>query len=161
MTNIADQANEDGNLTSLATEDYIAIQQLYARYCFAIDGLLDVEQWLNCWTDDGEHRLYLWAPDFPRGKAALRERALASIASRKQPNYHWNSSLLIEPTAYGASGRCYHLSASEMPNNGAEMTAALVYIDQLVKQNGRWLFRQRALGPHGYDAQDPATWPRR
>ena len=143
----------------LTTEDYVEIQQLYARYSFAIDGLDDLDSWLDCFTADAEHRHFMDAPNFTVGRKALRAKAEQVMASRKNGLYHWTNSLVIEPTEYGASGKCYFLGIwdgreagpVEMSTLDAQIGPAYVYRDELVKDNGRWRFRRRTLGPQGWN----------
>jgi hypothetical protein len=111
----------------LTAHDHVEIAQLYARYQLGIDGIRPVDDWLACWTKDGEHRFYLWAPNFPRGHAALRERADQIIAARPRPMYHWNTPALIEPAGFGATGQCYFLGVFEAEPAPAELGPALIY----------------------------------
>jgi len=170
-------------MAELSTGDFVAIQQLYARYAFMHD-LCDLEGWLGCWADECEHRLYLWEGEFPRGKEALRERAkIYGMKSRSEtddllaghsPGFHWSSNVLIEPAEHGANGMCYHAyfhaptsspealgvagrSSDEVRGRPdpatvrTEVGAALYYRDELVKQDGKWLFKRRTLGPLGWE----------
>lgn len=126
---------------SLATEDYIAIQQLYARYAFNVD-LHELEPWLSNWTEDGA--LVTTAGKSVRGQEERRALFESNMRNPDETGYHWVSNLVIEPTEYGASGRCYlmHLFA---PDGPAKLRYAFYYQDELVKQDGRWLFRLRTL----------------
>ena len=134
----------------LSTADHIEIQQLYARYAHAVDGLDSAEDFVACWTEDGEHRLYFRAPDFPRGHDALRERSEAVRAARTRPTYHWNAQVLLTPSPEVATGVSYQLGVLET-GASADLTAPTVYHDDRVEADGRWLFRRRALGPRGWD----------
>jgi uncharacterized protein (TIGR02246 family) len=133
----------------LAADDYIAIQQLYARYASAVD-LGDVEGWLANWTEDGALVTTTgWAAE---GRDALRSMAEAQVSNVDEKGYHWTANLVIEPTEYGASGQCYLMHVfiaddvlTEQGRPQAQLRYALHYRDELIEQDGRWLFRRRTL----------------
>jgi hypothetical protein len=135
----------------LTAEDCVEVQQLYVRFAMGVDGVLSVDEWLTCWTADGEHRLSFWAPDFPRGHAALRERAEQNLASRTRGAYHWSATPLIKPAPFGATGICYSLGILEAETTRGEIGPAMIYHDELVRDEGAWKFRRRTLGPLGWD----------
>jgi hypothetical protein len=127
----------------LSPEDYIAIQQLYIRYTHLVD-MNDRDAWVeNCWTEDGEYTGF--RPGGPRSKGheALKEQGKQALVPQEL-GYHWNTSPQIEPTDYGAGGRCYllYILANE-DGTFDQIRYALYYRDELVKQDGRWLFRRR------------------
>jgi hypothetical protein len=128
----------------LSTDDYIAIQQLYVRYAFAVD-LNDRETLVEeCWTEDGEYVGFRpGGQPHVKGREALRAFGPTELVPNEN-GYHWNAPPLIEPTDYGASGRCYllHVLARDDGTFGA-IHHVLYYQDELVKQDGRWLFRRR------------------
>jgi hypothetical protein len=123
----------------LTTDDYVAIQQLYSRFAFAID-MKDFDQWLSTWTDDGTYVSY--SSTVIEGQDALRKFAEESMAKPQLRRYHWTGNALLEATEYGAHGRAYllHIPA---PVTTGEVGVALYYDDELVKQDGEWLFRRR------------------
>jgi ketosteroid isomerase-like protein len=123
----------------LTADDYIAIQQLYARYAFSID-LHDVEGWMGCWTDDPV--FVISTGETTRGRDALRAMAEAQVVNPNEKGYHWTGNLVVEPTEAGASGQCY-LMFVFAPEGTGEVRIVRYYRDELVKQGGRWLFRQR------------------
>jgi hypothetical protein len=138
----------------LSTDDYIAIQQLYARYTTTYD-LRDLDGYLECWTEDGELMLPTgWEAlgvhtGNPKGHDGIR-KSTEYFMSRRTRGYHWNASIVVEPTEYGASGTCYlmHVTATDPPidpNGMCQIRYALHYSDELVKQEGRWLFRRRTI----------------
>jgi hypothetical protein len=134
----------------LTADDYVALQQLYARYSWAVDGLTSIDDYIDCWTPDGEHRAFIFAPDFPKGHEALRAAAKGFVEGRPKPLYHWNTSIVIEPAAHGANGKCYFMAVFEA-RDSAPLGPAYLYHDELVKVDGRWYFRTRTLGPRDYD----------
>jgi hypothetical protein len=127
---------------SLSTEDHIAIQQLYARYSFTLD-LNDIDGWVDNWTADGEYVPFTSDEPKAKGHEALRAFAVNANAHPDQIGYHWNGSLLVEPTEYGARGKCYLMYLRSGEGGIGEVRNALYYQDELVKQDGRWLFRRR------------------
>jgi uncharacterized protein (TIGR02246 family) len=124
----------------LAVEDYIEIQQLYARYAFALD-LEDVEAFVATWAPDGEYVGSV--SDVPKAKGLEAIRAFASEAMARQKGYHWNSNLVIEATEDGATGQCYLLYVLAGERGSGRIRDALYYRDELVRHDGRWLFRRR------------------
>lgn len=125
----------------LAPEDYIAIQQLYARYAFAVD-TGDKEGWLACWIEDGA--LETSTGQLNQGREALRALVEAQVSNPNEKGYHWNGNLVIEPAEFGATGKTYLMFVRALSVQG-ELGYSLYYTDELVKQAGRWLFRKRKL----------------
>jgi hypothetical protein len=133
-----------GGRVELSTEDYIAIQQLYIRYAFLVD-MNDRDALVaTCWTEDGEYVGFRpGGQPHSKGHEALKAQAKNALVPYEL-GYHWNTAPLIEPTEYGASGRCYllYILANEDGTFGS-IRYALYYRDELVKLDGRWLFRRR------------------
>ena len=125
----------------LAPEDYIAIQQLYARYAFAVD-TGDKEGWLACWIEDGA--LETSTGQLNQGPEALRALVEAQVSNPNEKGYHWNGNLVIEPAEFGATGKTYLMFVRALTVQG-ELGYSLYYTDELVKEGGRWLFRKRKL----------------
>ena len=117
--------------TVLSTQDYLDIQQLYARYAMTIDSG-DAEGWANTFTPDGVFN------NSSRGHDALVQfvhdwRDKRNGADRR----HWNSNLVLTPTDEGVSGSVYLLLLDTgvrppVPNMSA------VYEDRLVKTPQGW-----------------------
>lgn len=124
--------------TVLSTQDYLDIQQLYARYAMTIDSG-DAEGWANTFTPDGVFN------NSSRGHDALVQfvhdwRDKRNGADRR----HWNSNLVLTPTDEGVSGSVYLLLLDTgvrppVPNMSA------VYEDRLVKTPQGWRFKTRVL----------------
>jgi len=127
----------------LSAEDYIAIQQLYVRYALLADMNERDELVETCWTEDGEYIGFRPGGPRAKGRDAIKAQGKKAFVPHEF-GYHWNTSPLIEPTEYGASGRCYllHVIAAE-DGTFSEIRHVLYYRDELVKQDGRWLFRRR------------------
>ena len=126
--------------TALTTQDYVEIQQLYARYVMTIDSG-DAEGWANTFIPEGVFN------NNTRGHAALVQfvhdwRDKRNGADRR----HWNSNLLITPSEEGAAGAIYLL----LMDTGVKPPVAVsssVYEDALVKTPQGWRFKTRVL--HG------------
>jgi ketosteroid isomerase-like protein len=123
---------------ALSTQDYVDIQQLYARYALAID-TGDAEGWANTFTPDGVFN------NSSRGRDALvtfvhdwrEKRRGASLR-------HWNSNLVVTPSAEGANGSIYMLLL-DISEKAPAATASYRYEDALIKTAGGWRFKTRVL----------------
>jgi uncharacterized protein (TIGR02246 family) len=122
----------------LPIEDYVAIQRLYSRYSWAADRR-EMEAWLASWTADG----VMVHPDGTTytGREELEAQARAHMV---EGAYHWTGNLDVEATETGARGRCYLLYVVT-PDGAPRIEFALHYEDELVKQDGRWLFKRRVV----------------
>jgi hypothetical protein len=124
----------------LSPSDRQQIEDLYKRYCYAIDSL-DVAAWVDCFTPDG-----LFAPSFGavrgefRGQAELAD--FASNTNRNQLSRHWNANLLIDDTTDPISASCYALLI-DYAETTPRLLAHVVYYDKLVRYDGRWRFIER------------------
>jgi hypothetical protein len=132
----------------LATEDYIAIQQLYARYNLMID-TGDGEGWASTFTPDGVFN------NSNKGHDALVQfikdwREKRNGANRR----HWNSNLAITPTSDGAAASVY-LMLMDVGVRPAVVASTGMYEDALVKTPQGWRFKTRVV--HGDPAPKPAT----
>ncbi len=57
--------------------------------------------------------------------------------------HHWNTNLMIQPTAEGASGQVY-LVLVDFANKPATIATSATYSDELVKTAQGWCFKKRA-----------------
>lgn len=121
---------------SLTTQDYIDIQQLYARYNEAIDSA-DGEAYAATFVPDGIFNTF-------KGKDAL----IGFITQWKEKmngtnRRHWNTNLVITPTAEGANGSVY-LMLLDVSVRPPAIASTAKYTDSLVKTPQGWRFKQRA-----------------
>jgi hypothetical protein len=134
------EASREGRLNmGLSVEDRLDIQQLYARYCHAIDGG-DPEGWAATFTANG----VLEAGTVrQQGGAALAEfaRGLSQYKMR-----HWTNNLVLEPAEGGASGRCY-LVAYLLGGDQPVISTTGIYHDDLVDTPEGWRFQKRSVVP--------------
>lgn len=134
---------------TLTADDYIQIQQLVARYPYALD----------THADNGYMYADLYAPDGTFGDTKGRE-ALAALARNNQPEKsgpaatrHFLTNVIITPTADGAVGRQYNVLV-EVGGAGkpSEIAHGGHYDDVYVKTPAGWKFKSRVyvrskLGP--------------
>jgi SnoaL-like domain len=119
---------------SLTTQDYIDIQQLYARYNQTLDRR-DAEGWAGVFTADGTFN-DLAGHDALVGFVKARQ----GDGARRR---HWNSNLLITGTPEGASGSVYLLLFDTSVKPAVVATSGR-YQDTLVKTSQGWRFKKRA-----------------
>ena len=133
------QAQSGGTRSAaLSTQDYIDIQQLYARYAQLID-TGDAEGWANTFTPDGVFN------NSSRGHDALVQFVHDWRDKRRGASLrHWNSNLVVTPSAEGASGSIY-MQLLDISTKQPTATASYRYEDVLVKTAAGWRFKTRVL----------------
>lgn len=129
-------ARQSRTAGSLTTQDYIDIQQLYARYNNAIDGG-DAEGYAATFVADGVFNTFT-------GHDALvgfinEWRDKRNGTSRR----HWNTNLTISGTPEGASGSVY-LMLLDVSVRPPVIASTAKYEDALVKTPQGWRFKKRA-----------------
>jgi uncharacterized protein (TIGR02246 family) len=132
----------------LSADDYLEIQQLYARYNTAIDSG-DAEGYTATFTPDGVFNTFSGHDALVGFIKQWREQMKG--ASRR----HWNTNLVITPTAEGASGTVY-LFLMDVSAKPPAIQATAKYEDQLVKTADGWRFKHRQTKP---DSAPPAAPP--
>jgi len=125
----------------LTADDYVEIQQLYARYNNAIDSG-DAEGYAATFVRDGTFNTFT-------GHDALvgfihNWHDKMGGANRR----HWNTNLTITPTPEGAGGSVYLLLV-DVGVNPPAIQAAAKYEDQLVKTADGWRFKKRVTHGEG------------
>ena len=134
----------------LSAQDYTDIQQLYARYSFAWDGILDDgRMWISLFTPDGIHINETAEPrQFFRGRDELlefaRQRRLKDNRVPERVN-HFITNMLLEPTADGVTAKPYLLRVNIQREGqpGSTITAGGIYFDYLVKTAEGWRFAHK------------------
>ena len=118
------------------------ILDLYSRWAFAID-FGDGSDWPDCYTVDGRFASD-WVQDVAtvnvRGRAQLLEFALKHRAGPHGTVMHHFTNISVQPAPSGAIGRAVALYAV-----GGNLTGAGRYDDELISQNGVWLFSRRQV----------------
>jgi ketosteroid isomerase-like protein len=119
------------------------IEQLYARYAWALDDRRD-DEWLECFTDDGSVDSSMFGRF--QGREELRRFLVRYQAAFKTMQLrHINSNLLIDISGDRAEGRCYLVLHSSRRGR-ADINAIGVYRDELQQiADGRWLFVSRRV----------------
>ena len=132
--------------------DRAEIEDLMARYLFAMD-YHDADTYAECFTEDGELD---WAMGVAKGREAIRAEALAfkerigeifkdsSGAPAKLRHVVAHKAIRVEGDRAWNTGFWF-----EMTNGGPDGSIALpsfgVYEDDLVRVDGRWLFKRRKI----------------
>ena len=114
------------------TQDYIDIQQLYARYAHAVD------------YGDIEGFVALFAPDGSFGNFVGHDGLRTFMKNRpKSGRRHWNSNVMITGTPEGANGSAYLLIVDV--DNSSLVIEAGKYEDTFVKTAQGWRFKRRVV----------------
>jgi SnoaL-like domain len=129
---------------TLTAMDYIEIQQLYARYAFYLDTGADREAYANLWTADGEFVAGRPAGQATADRAPLKGREALTRMGSSGGWRHFNSNIIITPTAEGADGMSYlvrfNLRQGVVP---APYDQTSIYKDTLIKTPQGWRFKKR------------------
>jgi len=139
---------------TLTAADYIEIQQLVARYSYAVD----------THDDNGYAYADLFAPDGAfgntKGREALAELARTTQKERGGPAYtrHYLTNVIIYPTTEGARGSQY-LMAIDVSEGGkpSSVVHGGRYDDVYVKTPAGWRFKSRQLHPAKIGAPPPTA----
>jgi uncharacterized protein (TIGR02246 family) len=122
---------------TVALEDRLEIQELYARWAEAID-YGDPEAWANCFTDDGTLFNELDGIDL-RGREALRAFAAEYGPSSGR---HWACNFIMEADGEEVRTRFYIALLMATPGD-ATIPRTGRYADRLVRTDGGWRIRER------------------
>lgn len=129
---------------ALTAADYVEIQQLVARYGYAVD----------THADNGYAYADLFTPDGAfgktKGREALAELARATQKERGGPAFtrHFLTNVIIHATPEGARGSQY-LMAIDVSEGGkpSSVVHGGRYEDEYVKTPAGWRFKSRQLYP--------------
>src|ERR1051326_1401009 len=131
----------------MTADDRLAIEDLYARICVALD-TGDADGWTQLFTDDGQFTAASGVTSrgpaellaFIRGRMAARD---TEVIARPQ---HWVSNLLLNGEPPAVRGFCYLLKVGHPRSGGPGLIASVaVYRDVLRKVDGRWLVARRRV----------------
>lgn len=119
----------------LTTQDLVEIQQLYSKYNWAID------------TGDGEGWAATFTPDGVFNNTNIGHDALVKFVKDFHGRMgthvkHWNTNLLITPSAEGAQGQVY-LVLVDFGTKPPSIATSATYSDELVKTGQGWRFKKR------------------
>jgi hypothetical protein len=130
----------------LSAEDKLAIHELLARYAWAFD-TGDVEGFVACFTADAilcEDAFE--QPDRWVGTDAVREMARFFFSRPSFPGrQHHVSQILVEGAGSQATVRSFCFVTDCKGEPPYPLRFAGHYLDQVVRQDGRWLFRERLI----------------
>jgi hypothetical protein len=151
--------------SKLAPMDYIQIQELVAKYAYALDtGADNGYAYANLFTPDA---VFVGMNQGEKGRSYKGREALAALArgGKRGPLYvsHFNTTVIVEPTADGASGKVYVVIVE--PGEGGKpgaITNGGHYEDSYVKTPAGWRFKQRVfyqseLGPTPRQLKSPPS----
>ena len=155
-------------------DDRAEIENLSNKYMVAVDAG-DIETVMSTWADDG---VLEWVGGVERGKAAIR-KAMSNFggsrhvdipegATSRQRTRHQIINHVIDVNGNTAKTTAYWFA---LTNNTPQKDVQLLYFghyeDELIKQNGHWLFKHRkvfnesmqnrALFYPGLGEKDPRT----
>lgn len=116
----------------LSADDYMEIQQLYARYTHALDGA------------DAEGYAALFTPDGSFNKVVGRDALIAFVKARDPALAvrHFHANVVIMASPEGARGTCYNLFVDAGRSPPAAIGESR-YDDTLVKTGDGWRFKTR------------------
>lgn len=145
---------QQNKVTKLTPQDYIDIQQLAAKYCYALDGgLEDGHAYADLFTDDGEFHQQPTAA-YPNGRVWSGRAEILTIAKKQggeTPNNlgHFIMNHVIEPTSDGAIGKLYLLTISPLVDEkSGHLTFTVTpfhYEDVYRKTPAGWRFKSRKV----------------
>jgi hypothetical protein len=121
--------------SGLSAQDYVEIQQLYARYNIAIDNG-DAEGWAATFTPDGVFNTFSGHDALVGFVKTWREKL--NGATRR----HWNNNLQITGTSREASASVYLILVDFSTKPPTILTTA-TYTDSLIKTKDGWRFTKR------------------
>ena len=140
-------AQSGGKLTP---DDLVEIQQLYARYNWALDSG-DSQGYAATFTPDGVFNNNV-------GHDAIVKFADTFHAGLGSHVKHWNTNLMITPSPAGANGQVYLVLVDYATKPPSIFTSA-VYADELVKTAQGWRFKKRATKGDAAPAAAPKPQP--
>lgn len=129
----------------LTAQDLVEIQQLYSKYNWTLDSG-DAQGYAATFTPDGVFNNNV-------GKDAIVKFAEGFHKGMGAQVKHWNTNLMITPSATGASGQVY-LVLVNFATKPISIVTSATYSDELVKTPQGWRFKKRATKG---DAPPPAT----
>ena len=125
-------AQSGGQLTA---QDLVEIQQLYSKYNWALDSG-DSKGYADTFTPDGVFNNNV-------GREAIVKFADGFHKGLGTHVKHWNTNLLITPSATGAAGQVY-LVLVDFATKPPSIMMSASYTDELVKTPQGWRFKKRA-----------------
>jgi len=135
-------------------EDRAAIEDLQARYLFALD-FHDPDLYVSTFTEDG---VLDYGSGDVKGRQAIKEviarmpNPAPTVGLRAAAARHNISNIVIKVDGNKAVGRSYWFHYSnDNPQRRGVFDGFGHYEDELVKVNGKWLFTKRKIYNEGRD----------
>lgn len=125
---------QGGAAKNFTAQDFVDIQQLYAKYNWSLDAG-DAEAYASTFTADGTFNNNV-------GHDAIVKFANTFHAGLGAHVKHWNTNLMITPTADGATGQVY-LVLVDFAGKPPTIATSASYSDELVKTAQGWRFKKR------------------
>lgn len=159
-TSATTTTTEPATVKASYAEDRALIEDLQARYMFALD-FKDVDKYLSTFTEDGV--LDIGTGEI-KGHEAIRKiisgmpasaQAAAKTAPKLRPatGRHNITNIVIKVDGDKASGVAYWFHyGNNNPNRTATLDSYGHYVDELAKVNGKWLFTKRRIYNEQVDA---------
>ena len=131
---------------TLGADDILAIQQVLAGYCHAIDSG-DGDAVAALFTDDAS--LGVGLPDPFVGKDAIREMG-GGVSSMVPGVRHVSSNVIIDGDGDTASARSYvRVFTTAGGPEQTQLVASGIYVDALRKDDGTWRIASRVMTNDG------------
>jgi hypothetical protein len=128
-------------------DDTVAIEQLLHRYCFVVDTGTPDE--IASLFHETATLIPVYSKKLPcNGRAAIREWYEAydrELRSKVDHLRHCVTNPLIDVAGSEATARCYLTADSISRKTGVPNTALGYYVDRLIKDGGRWYFKERQI----------------
>jgi uncharacterized protein (TIGR02246 family) len=134
----------------MSVSDIVEIEQLLYRYCFAVDGG-EAETVAGLFAEDAV-LVPVYTGEAPvEGRAAILgwyQRYGQAVNARSNHLRHVVSTPVIDVDGDRASAQCYLTANSVSKTSGMASWTAGAYRDELVRRDGRWLFKRREIYVH-------------
>ena len=137
----------------ITTDDYVAIQQLYARYAHAIDGLgmvgenatpdASAEAYADLFTEDGQIYVTGVHEEPIKGRQALTEFAMRYLENGPADSRHVVTNPVLTLNADGTITGETQLMLVSMTTNPPTLVSNRATKDTFVKTNDGWRFQWR------------------
>jgi hypothetical protein len=128
----------------VSVEDYIAIQQLYADYCQALDRG-EGERFAATWTVDGEFTGGRGPGRANDDRTPRKGKEALTTMGQTSGTRHFNANLVITPTGPNTAKASVYLLLYTARTNPPTFVETAIYDDTLVKTAQGWKFKKRVV----------------
>jgi ketosteroid isomerase-like protein len=145
----------------MLSDDIVAIEQVLYRYCFAVDQ--GTAEDVAALFHESAVLMPIYAGDPPvKGRVAIREwytNYHKTLRASVDHLRHCVSNPVVEVSGAEATAQCYLTADSVSKASRKPSRVAGYYRDKLVKEGGRWLFKEREIHVH-YATESALQSPR-